>query len=49
MEKQFSNLQTMVQGAQILLAENSKEVTEINRRLSKKEKKLWGKFYNKNQ
>jgi hypothetical protein len=38
MEKQFSNLQTMVQGAQILLAENSKEVTEINRRLSKKEK-----------
>jgi predicted nucleic acid-binding Zn-ribbon protein len=38
MEKQISNLQTMVQRAKILLDKNSKEVTEINRRLSKEEK-----------
>jgi hypothetical protein len=37
MEKQISNLQTMVQGAK-MLAENSKEVTKINRRLPKEEK-----------
>jgi hypothetical protein len=36
MEKQISNLQTMVQGAK-MLAKNSKEVTEINRRLPKEE------------
>jgi hypothetical protein len=38
MEKQISNLQTMVQGAKILLDKNFKEVTEINIRLSKEEK-----------
>jgi hypothetical protein len=38
MKKQISNLQTMVQGAKILLDKNSKEVTEINRRLPKEEK-----------
>jgi hypothetical protein len=42
MEKQISNLQTMVQGAK-MLAENSKEVTKINRRLPKEEK-IMGKI-----
>jgi hypothetical protein len=37
MEKQISNIQTMVQGAKILLDKNSKEVTEINRNLFKEE------------
>jgi hypothetical protein len=38
MEKQFSNLQAMVKGATIVLDKNSKEVIEINRRLSKEER-----------
>ena len=38
MEKQISNLQTMVQRAKILVDKNSKEVTEINKRCSKEEK-----------
>jgi hypothetical protein len=38
MEKQFSNLQAMVKGATIVLDKNSKEVIEINIRLSREER-----------